>query len=185
VLVYDPIGTALDNPNPTPTLDQDRGVPESKSKKVSESIEISRGPNDTGLPAGPVRVLERRRDGTLAVLADGRMFEASARVAATDTVAIGIADDVTGKRERRDFSVDDDAHRLVEEFSIEVANDRTAPIDVLVREHMYRGATWSIGYWNIQDPGAAGKEGQQQIAMRATVPARGTKRLYYVVVYTW
>jgi len=185
VLVYDPIGSTLDRNNPMPSLEEDLGLPESKSAKVSESIEIARTPADAGLPTGHVRVLERRRDGGLAMLAQGDLFQPTARVAAADTVPIGIAEDVTGKRERRDFSVDVVAHRAVEEFSIEVANARPRAVDVLVREHMYRGATWSIGWWNIAPPTSGDKEGEQQVAMRTSVPAHGAHQLYYVVVYRW
>jgi hypothetical protein len=185
VLVYDPVGVGLDHDAPMPSLEEDLGLHESRSSKVSESVEIARTPADAGLPTGHVRVLERRRDGSLAMLAEGLMFEATARVATADTVPIGVADDVTGKRERRDFSVDEISHRAVEEFSIEVTNARATAVDVLVREHMYRGATWSIGFWNIAPPTTGDKEGQQQVALRTSVPAHGARRLYYVVVYRW
>lgn len=184
VLVYDPIGTELDNPGATPTLDWDRGVAESKATKVSESFEITRDASDAGLPGGPVRMLERRRDGSLAVLADGTMFGAASRVATTDTVPVGVADGVTGKRERRDFSVDTDGHRAVEEFSIDITSTRATPLDVVVREHMYRGQDWSIAYANVVLT-AKDKEGQQQVSMRTRVPANGSAKVYYVVVYTW
>nr|HEX4312940.1 hypothetical protein [Kofleriaceae bacterium] len=204
VLVYDPIGTELDNPSATPTLDPERGVAESKSTKVSESFELVRDASDSGLPGGPVRILERRPDGTLAVLADGTLYGAASRAATTDTVPVGVADGVTARRERRDFSVDADAHRAVEEFSIQLTSTRPAPVDVVVREHLYRGEDWSIAY--LPPRVTATKDGQQQVSMRTRVPAAnkdagndakskdagkdadktvGKTEVYYVVVYTW
>jgi hypothetical protein len=168
------------------------------STRVTESFEVERDTQATrGLPAGPVRLLERRGDGTLAVLGEARLFDASTRVAEVDTIAIGTASNVTGHRERRDYTYDKLRTRLVksetgtylssgslvEEFVITIDNDRARPVEVVVREHLYRGQNWSIA---DPIPGRqAVKEGPQQFSMRTIVPPRGQSRLLYVVVYTW
>ena len=54
----------------------------------------------------------------------------------------------------------------------------------MVREHLYRGQDWSIAYANVVLT-AKDKEGQQQVSMRTRVPANGSAKVYYVVVYTW
>ncbi len=183
VLVYDPIGTKLDHGGADPVPDVAIGVDTPAPTRVTESFEIARDERtSTGLPAGPVRLLERRPDGSLGVLGESRLFDAATRVAEVDTVAIGTADGVTGHRERRDYSRDADGKRLSEEFLITLDNARARPVDVVIREHLYRGQNWTLAYVSTQ---AAAKEGPQQVSLRTTVPAKGTAKVLYVVVYTW
>ncbi|MBL9015808.1 MAG: hypothetical protein JNL83_16605 [Myxococcales bacterium] len=183
VLVYDPIGTKLDHGGSAPTRDPSLGVVPAAGTRVTESFEVKRPDTSTGgLPGGPVRLLERRADGSIAVLGETRLFDAATRVAGVDTVAIGTADGVTGKRERRDFTIDDDGKRLVEEFVLTLTSTRAVPVEVVLREHLYRGQNWTLAYRSALD---AEKEGPQQISMRTTVPAHGETKVLYVVVYTW
>jgi hypothetical protein len=183
VLVYDPIGTSLDNGSPIPVRDASLGVSETVSSKVSESFEVTRDEHESaGLPAGPVRLVERRTDGRLVVLGEAKLFQPQTRRSDLDTIAIGTADGVTGHRERRDLTDDEGRHRLVEEFVITLENARSEPVEVLVREHLYRGQTWALGYWSEPD---ITQEGAQAFVMRTRVPARGKVNIMYVVVYTW
>jgi hypothetical protein len=183
VLVYDPIGTKLDNPGAAPLREPRLGISDAASPRVSESFEVVRDEAaSAGLPAGAVRLLERRADSSFVVLGEARLFEATARVAKVDTIAVGTADGVTGTRERRELSIDDENRRLVEEFVITLENKRPHPASVLVREHLYRGQNWTLAYHSAA---AAAKEGPQQIALRAEVPARSQLKILYVVVYTW
>lgn len=183
VLVFDPIGTKLDNPGASPLRDARLGVEPPPSTRVTESFEVTRDHAATvGLPAGPVRLFERRADGSVVVLGESRLFEATSRVANVDTIALGTADRVTARRERRELTVDDENRRIVEEFVITLDNQRDAPASVLVREHLYRGQNWTLAYHSAA---AAAKEGAQQIALRAEVPARSKLKILYVVVYTW
>ena len=181
VLVFDPIGTGLDNASPAPLRDPAVGA-HTASTAIAESFEVERdGRRVAGLPAGPVRLLERRGDGTLAVLGQARLFDPGTRVADIDTIAVGTADGVTARRERREMSLDDEDKRLVEEFAIVIDNRRAQPVSVLLREHMYRGQNWTLAYTST----AAAKEGPQQIALRTEVAPHATQRVIYVVVYTW
>ena len=183
VLVYDPIGSKLDNPGAAPLRDARLGVDQPPSTRVRESFEVVRDrATSAGLPAGPVRLLERHTDGSLVVLGESRLFEATARDAKLDTITVGTADKVTGTRERRELTVDDENRRIVEEFVITLDNQRAHPASVLVREHLYRGQNWTLAYHSAA---AAAKEGAQQIALRAEVPARSQLKILYVVVYTW
>ncbi len=183
VLVYDPIGTKLDHGGVAPIRDPALGVTPAASARVTESFEVPRDPTTSlGLPGGPVRLLERRGDGSLAVIGETRLFDAATRGATVDTVAIGTATGVVGGRERRDLTIDDDGKRLVEEFVLTLTNQRATPVEVVLREHLYRGQNWTLAYRSAP---FAEKEGPQQISMRTTVPARGTTRVLYVAVYTW
>jgi hypothetical protein len=182
VLVYDPIGTRLDHPGAAPIADPALGADAAGATRVTESFEIDRtGHTTAGLPAGPVRLLERRPDGSLAVLGESHLFGAATRIAGVDTVAVGTADGVTGRRERRDWAKDTDQKRFSEEFLLTIDNARPRPIDVVIREHLYRGQNWTLAYQSA----AAAKEGPQQISLRARVPANGRAKVLYVVVYTW
>ena len=179
VLVYDPIGTKLDNPSAIPLRDASLGVSEPVSPNVSESFEVQRDARETrGLPAGSVRLVER--DGKL--LAEARLFDAATRRADVDTISVGTAEGVTGKRERRELTDEESRHRLVEEFVIELDNARLRPVDVVVREHLYRGQTWAVAYQSVPD---VHQDGAQAFTMRTRVPPRGQVKIMYVVVYTW
>jgi hypothetical protein len=182
VLVYDPIGTKLDNPGSQPVRDASLGLVPSPPQ-ITESFEVERDERATsGLPAGPVRLLEHRADGSLGVLGESRLYDAATRVANVDTIAVGTAEGVTGQRERRELTVDEANRRVVEEVAITIDNQRPAPVTVLLREHMYRGQNWSLAYFSAA---SAAKEGPQQIALRTEVPAKTQQKVLYVVVYTW
>ena len=181
VLVYDPVGTKLDNSGARPVLEATLGT-ERASPRVTESFEIVRPhASSDGLPAGPVRLLERRLDGSLAVLGESRLFDAATRVATVDTIALGTAEGVTGARERRELSYDEDNRRVVEEFVLTITNTRAHPVEVVLREHLYRGQNWTLAYQTATEPT---KEGPQQISLRTIAPARGETKVLYVVVYT-
>lgn len=182
VLVFDPVGTKLDHGGSAPIRDVNLGVLGAAPLRVTESFEIPRKTaSSEGLPGGPVRLLQRNADGSLAVLGEARLFDVATRVAEVDTVAIGTAEGVTGRRERREITIDDDK-RLVEEFVLTIKNTRKVPVDVVLREHLYRGQNWTLAYQTAREPT---KEGPQQISLRTTVPASGEGKVLYVVVYTW
>lgn len=183
VLVYDPVGTKHDHAGASPAEDNLLGIEEKAAPRVTENFEVVRDRKATeGLPAGPVRLLEQHADGTLSVLGESRLFDAATRVADVDTIAVGTAESVTGARERRELSIDDENKRIVEEFALTVDNQRAYPVRVLLREHLYRGQNWTLAYHSVQD---ATKEGPQQIAMRTQAPAKTKTKVVYVVVYTW
>lgn len=179
VLVYDPIGTKLDNPGAIPLRDAALGVSDPVSSAVSESFEVERSARTRGLPGGAVHVVDA---GSGRVLGESRLFDAATRRADVDTIAIGTANGVTGKRERRELTDEESRHRLVEEFVIEIDNARLRPVEVVVREHLYRGQTWAVAYQSVPD---VHQDGAQAFTMRTRVPPRGQVKIMYVVVYTW
>lgn len=182
VLVYDPIGPGLDYQHGQPVQDANLGVSPPPPTNVTESLEIDRVAATQHLPGGPVRLLERRADGTLALLGEAKLFGPSTLAATADTIPIGTASQVTGKRERRELTIDNDRKRVVEEIALTIENARATPVEVVLREHLYRGENWTIAYRSVFD---IVKEGKQQIAMRLAVPARGKQTVLYVVVYSW
>ena len=183
VLVYDPIGTRLDRNLDYPVRDASLGIHPPASPQLTESVEIERDRITAGLPGGPVRLLERHADGSLAVLGEARMFDSATRVAETDLVDLRVAHGVTGSRERRELTIDDDHARIVEEFVLSIDNRRAQPIEVVLREHLYRHQTWHLAYYSSFV--VAKQEGAQQISLRLAVPARTKSKVLYVVVYPW
>ena len=116
------------------------------------------------------------------MIGESSLFSSQTRRSDVDTIAIDTADGVTGHRVRRELTDDESRHRLVEEFVITLDNARSVPVAVLVREHLYRGQTWALGYWSEPD---ITQEGAQAFVMRTRVPAKGKVNILYVVVYTW
>jgi hypothetical protein len=182
VLVYDPIGPALDHPGAAPASDPDLGARTHRTTRITESVELDRDPRvDRALPGGAGKLIERRADGARVELGAARLFDAATSAARTETFAIGTARGLIGHRERRDWAKDDDQHRFSEEFLLTIESVRPRPVEVVIREHLYRGQNWTVAYQSAP----AAKEGAQQIALRAAVPANGRAKVLYVVVYTW
>lgn len=177
-LVFDPVGTALDRKADAPDRDASLGARQT-STRVTESYEIRRDAQTVGLPGGPARLLERGPDGKLTLVAEARLFDASTRDAPIDAFTVGTAPGISGRRERREITIDMKGN-VAEDFVITIENTRPRPIDIVLREHLYRGQNWSLAYHSAP----AAKEGAQQFVMRTRVPARGKTTVLYVVVYT-
>jgi len=187
-LVYDPVGDARDHTGKVPLQAPSYGL-DRTSSAVSQSIDVDlRARIPGGMPAGKVRLLERTAKGDLMPLGEARIFDRAGTgadqdtIAPTTSVAVGRAAGIEGKRRRRELSIDLDARRLVEEFEIELTNQADHAVEVIVREHLYRGQNWTLAYYSEPD---VSKEGPQKIAMKAKVPAKGSKRVVYRVVYWW
>jgi hypothetical protein len=185
-LVYDPLGDDRDVTNREPNTEKDYGL-DKKSSAVSQSIDVdltARVP--AGLPAGTVRLVERTTQGELTPLGESRIFERKGsdteELSPTTSVAVGRAGHVEGKRRRREFTLDTEEKRLIEEFEIELTNESERAVEVIVREHLYRGQNWTLAYYS--EPRVT-KEGAQKIALRTKVPAKGTARVVYRVLYWW
>jgi hypothetical protein len=174
-LVLDAVGHALDHPGAAPATEPALGARTTRVA-VTDCVEVAREPTDRGLPGGDVELIERGQ-----VIGRGRIYEAVGRLARGETIAVGEARGLVGVRERRGWDLDDDRRRLSEEFLVTIESVRNADSEVLVREHLYRGENWTLAYQSAP----AGKEGAQQIGLRAVVPANGQAKVLYVVVYTW
>jgi len=156
------------------------GVVPSPPTRVDEAFQIDRDDTSANLPAGPVRLVERQPDGSLVLLATGRIFEDATRKSSVDLIPIGTAAGVTGHRERRDISIDETRHRMTEELVITIENAREKPVSVVVREHLYRSLNWTLAYYSAP---RTQQEGSQQISMHVDVPAKQSLKLLYVAVY--
>lgn len=182
-LVYDPVGTRLDAPEKVPRSDPSYGV-EPWATRVDESVLIDlTSYGGAPLPAGVVRLLRVDARGELAWRGEGKLLPPSPGARRATAISIGRATDVSGKRTRTMFERDETTKRLVEEFTLRFENQRERPVDVLAREHIYRGTCWMLSYHSTGDRIA--KEGSQQIGLGVVVPARGTATIVYRVTYSW
>jgi hypothetical protein len=96
-------------------------------------------------------------------------------------VKLGSAFDVVGERRQVDFAADSKAKWMEEEIEVKLRNHKTEPVDVLVRENLFR---WSN--WTMQSNSAAYEKGDARTLYFAVkVPADGEQTVRYRVRYTW
>jgi hypothetical protein len=182
-MVYDPVGSGLQHEGQPPEQDPGYGV-QRWPATLDETVKLDLAAvADVQLPAGPVRLAIAEPDGALRWRGEGELLPPAAGAERYLTIAVGRVSDVTGTRRRTDFVIDQLRQRLIEELTITLTSTRAAPVDVLVREHVYRGPCWWLAYHSTGDRVA--KEGAQQIALTTTVPAHGTATVAYRVIYHW
>ncbi len=187
-LVYDPVGDERNLTGKEPKRDKDYGL-DRTSTAVSQSfdIDLKAAKIPEGLPAGSVRLLERAENGALTPLGEARIFERAGsgtdELSPTTSIAVGRSGQVEGTRTRREFTLDEEGKRLIEEFEITLTSTADHPVEVTVREHLYRGMNWMLPYHNVGS--GIIKEGPQKVALRTTVPAKGTARVVYRIIYAW
>lgn len=182
-LVYDPVGPSLDGGGMVPVSDPGYGV-QRWPGRLDESILVDVSPvSRDPLPAGSVRLFAVGPDGALVLRGLGRFLAAADDAERYTAIAIGQAADVTGRRTRTLFERDEDRSRMVEEITLRFTSTRSRPVELLAREHLYRGKCWVLAYHST-GPRIA-KEGEQQVGLGVTVPARGTATIVYRVVYLW
>jgi hypothetical protein len=96
-------------------------------------------------------------------------------------VKLGTAFDIVGERKQTDFTANYDGRVITESFEIKVRNHKTEPVQVLVRESLFRWVNWEItkssDKWEKQD--------YRTIHFPIDVPAGGEKTVTYTVKYTW
>ena len=96
-------------------------------------------------------------------------------------IKLGSAFDVVGERRQVNFSVDTSRKTMTEEIEVKLRNQKKEPVNVIVKENLYRWVNWNIVHKN--------HEFQKQDARTVHFPVRvapgaeGTVR--YTVQYTW
>ena len=178
LLVYDALGTPAFG---QPYTGRNPGF--AANTKVQTFLEF-RNDSASGLgvplPAGRVRV--SRLDG-----ADGSLEfigeDAIGHTPRDETVRLqlGNAFDVVGERRQVDFSVDSHARWMEEEIEIRLRNHKPQPVEVQVREPLYRGANWQLQSHTLDFQ----KDSAQLIHFNVTVPPEGEAVLRYRVHYSW
>jgi hypothetical protein len=132
------------------------------------------------LPAGRVRVSRLdAADGSLEFVGE----DVIGHTPKDETVRLklGTAFDVVAERRQVDFAVDTAGKSMEEEFEIRVRNHKAQPVDVQVREPLYRWSNWRI----VSRSQEYVKDDARQIHFNVAVPRDGETVLRYRVRYTW
>ncbi|HVO00257.1 MAG TPA: hypothetical protein VMT49_09470 [Steroidobacteraceae bacterium] len=178
LLVYDALGSPSFG---SPYTGRDPGFAD--NTKVETYLEFR---NDAAsglgvpLPAGRVRVARvDSADGSLEFIGE----DAIEHTPKDETVRLklGSAFDVVGERRQVDYRIDTKAHWIEEEIEITIRNHKAQPVDVQVREPMYRWSNWTL----LSHSHDFVKDSAQRIHFNVTVPKDGATVVRYRTHYSW
>ncbi len=96
-------------------------------------------------------------------------------------IKLGNAFDVVGERVQVNFQVDHDDDWMAETIEITLRNHKDDPVDVIVKENLYRWVNWSI----TQSTHEHEKQDARTVHFPVTIDADGEVRVRYTVRYTW
>lgn len=164
-----------------PYTERDLGTP--MNKKVDVYLEF-RNDKQFGLgvplPAGRIRVSKLdSADGSLEFVGEDTIDHTPKDE--TVRVKLGSAFDVVGERRQVDFAVDSRARWMEEEIEIKLRNHKSLPVEVLVREPLYRWTNWTV----LSKTHDFQKEDARTVHFPVRVPKDGEIKLRYRVRYTW
>jgi hypothetical protein len=156
---------------------------EESNKKVNVIIEVRNSTdNHMGmpLPKGKVRLYKRDpADSSLEFIGEDQIDHTPKDE--TIKLRIGDAFDIVGERKRTDFHLDTSRHVMTESFEIRLRNHKDEPVDVLVKETLYRWNNWEI----IASNQKWTKYDANTIHFPVTVAKDGEQVITYTVRYTW
>jgi len=96
-------------------------------------------------------------------------------------VKLGTAFDVVGERRQTDFRVDTRARWMEEAFEIRVRNHKDQPVEVQVRERLYRWNTWKM----LESSAPYEKKDAATVEFPVKVAKDGEAVVSYRVRYAW
>ena len=161
----------------------DRNYGITGNKKVDTYLSF-KNRNEDGmgvpLPSGRVRVAKLDSDdGTLEFIGEDRIEHTPKNE--TVQLKLGSAFDVVGERRQTDFTENSKGRVMEEAFEIKVRNHKTQPVEVIVRENLYRWSQWTL----IEQSQASEKKDARTIEFPVKVAADGEATVTYRVRYTW
>lgn len=167
--------------NPQANMDESFG--RVSNRKVGVYLEIDNR-KEAGLgmplPAGRMRLHKRdEADGFPELIGEDRIDHTPKDEKVR--LKVGDAFDVVGERRQVDFKADYNGHWITESFEIKVRNHKDQPVEVLVKERLYRWVNWEI-----QKPSTPfEKKDSQVVHFPVKVPKDGEAVVTYTVRYTW
>jgi len=166
---------------PNPYTDRNMGV--EMNKKVDVYLEFK---NDkqfglgVPLPAGRLRVSQLdKADGSMEFIGEDTIDHTPKDEQVR--VKLGSAFDVVGERRQVSFSVDTTAKWMEEEIEVKLRNHKAQPVDVVVKENLYRWSNWKI----LTKTHPFQKEDARTISFPVRVLKDGETVVRYRVRYTW
>jgi len=132
------------------------------------------------LPAGRIRVSQQdKADGSLEFIGEDTIKHTPKDEDVR--VKLGKAFDVVGERRQTDFTVNTKGRVMEEAFEIKVRNHKAQPVEVVVREDLYRWSQWTL----IEQSQPSVKKDARTIEFPVKVAADGEATVTYRVRYTW
>jgi hypothetical protein len=166
---------------PDPYTDREMGI--ETNRKVDVYLEFK---NDqqfglgVPLPAGRLRVSQLdKADGSLEFIGEDTIDHTPKDEQVR--VKLGSAFDVVGERRQVSFSVDTAAKWMEEEIEVKLRNHKPQPVDVIVKENLYRWSNWKI----LTQTHKYDKEDARTISFPVKVAKDGQTVVRYRVRYTW
>jgi hypothetical protein len=165
----------------SPMTDRDLGL--AMNKKVDVYLEF-RNDKQFGLgvplPAGRLRVSQLdAADGSLEFIGEDRIDHTPKDE--TVRIKLGSAFDVVGERRQVDFSVDTKGRWMEEEIEVKLRNHKDQPVDVIVKENLYRWTNWKL----LSRTQEYTKEDARTIHFPVRVAKDGEAVVRYRVRYSW
>lgn len=131
------------------------------------------------LPAGRVRVSRLDTDGSLEFIGED-IIDHTPRDE-TLQLRLGSAFDITGERRQTGFVLDTRGRWLEEQIEVQLRNHKREPVEVQVREVLYRTATAKL----LSSSQAPQQPDARTLVFPVKVPGDGTGTVRYTVRYSW
>ena len=165
----------------SPYTDRNYGI--TGNKKVDTYLSFKNA-NENGmgvpLPAGRVRVSKLdTADGSLEFIGEDRIDHTPRNE--TVLLKLGSAFDVVGERRQVDFQIDTGRKVITEEIEVKIRNRKDEPVQVIVKENLYRWTNWKI----VSSSHPFQKQDARTIHIPVTVAADKEAVVRYTVRYTW
>ncbi|MEO6055162.1 MAG: hypothetical protein ABIP97_14235 [Chthoniobacterales bacterium] len=136
--------------------------------------------NHLGMPLPKGRVRFYKQDGQQIEFTGENVIDHTPK---DETIRIytGNAFDLTGKRRRTNFQVNNSQHWATESFEIKLRNHKKEGVEIRVVEHLYRWINWEI----TEKTSDFTKLNAQEVEFRVSLKPDEEKTLTYKVVYSW
>jgi hypothetical protein len=154
------------------------GQPQSAGGRGELAIEIDPPGKGVVLPEGRVRVFQRKADAIELLGEDALKVNAATGQA---RFRLGGDDGVQATRRQVECRFDDRTRSLREKVEIKVENRRKEPVEVVLREHLYRWVSWKLEAEDVTGTRAAPQTQEYRIKLGPS----GKKTFTYTVVYAW
>jgi len=161
---------------------QDKSYGVSGNNKVDVFLKLKNTKENgmgSPLPAGRIRVNQKDDDGSLEFIGEDVIDHTPRNEDVL--IKLGQAFDVVGERKQTNFRIDTDKKWMEEEFEVTIKNRKKQPVQVVVRENLYRGAGWEI----LSSSQKFEKQGTKAIEFKPTIGADKTETIKYKIKYTW
>jgi hypothetical protein len=94
---------------------------------------------------------------------------------------VGVASELVGERKQTNFTENAGGHVIDESFEIKLRNHKNQPVNITVRQPLYRSSQWEI----VKSSEKYEKVNSKTIEFPVSVPAGGETTVTYEVKYTW